>query len=312
MAEALGMTGSAQVMDLSVNDGNNYTPTYAIYKNDIPVCMALINFRADKSGTSAYTVSISISGGDTGQPASTPSSIKVKYLSASSVSQKANFTWAGQTSDGRPMGEEYIQTIQCDLTSNTCQILVPTPSFALVFLNDKPLEESMDGGNGEGGEVTMYSTTAVTKTMNTAKIDQEVLATSNGHWAGDLPHNSDISVSNIEAVKAYLSLHPHSSTCGIHDTPYSLILNLDNSDLCQLYWESLLKHGKDLSHPDNYCAIALESCFLKFGILIVLHKLTKAAEDGNLIPASQNGFCAGHCTQNNAFILRSLIKCAQT
>ncbi|KAF5339473.1 hypothetical protein D9758_015323 [Tetrapyrgos nigripes] len=192
MAEALGTTGSAQVIDLSANDGNDYTPAYAIYENDVPVRVALINFMTDNSGTSAYTASISIGGGDTGQPASTPSSVKVKYLSASSVSQKANFTWAGQTfgdhftSDGRPMGEESIQTIQCDSTSSTCQISVPAPGFALVFLNDKALEESTDGGNGEGGEATTYSTTAVTKTMNTATIDQEVLATSNGHRAGDL------------------------------------------------------------------------------------------------------------------------------
>ncbi|KAF5343995.1 hypothetical protein D9758_012929 [Tetrapyrgos nigripes] len=185
MAEALGTTGSTQVMDLSVNDGNNYTPAYAIYKNNIPICVALINFMTDNSGTSAYTMSISISGGNTGQPTSTPSSVKVKYLSTSNVSQKASFTWAGQTfgdyfaSDGRPMGEESIQTIQCNLISNTCQISVPAPGFTLVFLNDKALEESTDGGNGEGGEV-------MTKMMNTATIDQEVLATSNGHRAGDL------------------------------------------------------------------------------------------------------------------------------
>ncbi|KAF5331290.1 hypothetical protein D9758_018495 [Tetrapyrgos nigripes] len=75
---------------------------------------------------------------------------------------------------------------------------------------------------------------------------------------------------------------------------------------------ALPKHGRDLSCPDNYCAIALESYFLKFGTLIVLHKLTKAAEDGNLIPASQNGFHTGHRTHNNTFILRSLIECARS
>ncbi|KAF5337579.1 hypothetical protein D9758_016832 [Tetrapyrgos nigripes] len=154
-------------------------PAYAIYKNNIPICVALINFMTDNSGTSAYTASISISGGNTGQPTSTPSSVKVKYLSTSNVSQKANFTWAGQTfgdhfaSDERPMGEESIQTIQCDSTSNTV-----SPCFALIFLNDKALER-VQMEKWRRREVTM-------KTMNTATIDQEVLATSNGHQAGDL------------------------------------------------------------------------------------------------------------------------------
>ncbi|KAF5349818.1 hypothetical protein D9758_010233 [Tetrapyrgos nigripes] len=109
-----------------------------------------------------------------------------------------------------------------------------------------------------------------------------------------------------------------------------MILDIDNSELCRLYQEcfrtgevptswlttllsALPKHGKDLSDANNYRAIALESCFLKFATLLVLHKLTKAAEHGNLIPPSQNGFCTGHCTHNNTFILCSLIEsaCAQ-
>ncbi|KAF5331289.1 hypothetical protein D9758_018494 [Tetrapyrgos nigripes] len=139
--------------------------------------------------------------------------------------------------------------------------------------------------------------------------------------------NAEVSVADIEAVKAYLSLHPHSSTCSIDDLSYSLILNLDNSDLCRLYrdcfhtgsvpsrWlvtllSALPKRRKNLSDPNNYRAITLESCLLKFGTLIVLHKLTKATEDGNLIPPSQNGFHAGHRTHNNTFVLRSLIECA--
>ncbi|KAF5340522.1 hypothetical protein D9758_015817 [Tetrapyrgos nigripes] len=97
----------------------------------------------------------------------------------------------------------------------------------------------------------------------------------------------------------------------IDDALYSLILDLDNLDLCQLYckcfrsgkvptaWlitllSALPKRNKDLSDPNNYRAIALET-----------------AEDGNLIPPSQNGFRAGHCTHSNALILRSLIECAR-
>ncbi|KAF5345768.1 hypothetical protein D9758_011866 [Tetrapyrgos nigripes] len=71
---------------------------------------------------------------------------------------------------------------------------------------------------------------------------------------------------------------------------------------------ALPKRGKNLTDANNYCPIALESCFLKFSTLLVLQKLTSAAESGNLLPPSQNGFHSGHRTNNNTFILRSLIE----
>ncbi|KAJ7790986.1 hypothetical protein B0H14DRAFT_3501092 [Mycena olivaceomarginata] len=51
-----------------------------------------------------------------------PSSVKVKYLAATSVVQKSGFTWAGQTfggiceSDRWPMGQEDVKMVQCDTT----------------------------------------------------------------------------------------------------------------------------------------------------------------------------------------------------
>ncbi|KAF5364461.1 hypothetical protein D9758_010702 [Tetrapyrgos nigripes] len=131
--------------------------------------------------------------------------------------------------------------------------------------------------------------------------------------------NSEVTVPDIKQVKSYLSLHPHSNTSGIDNSTYSLIMDLNNSNLCNLYckvptaWlitllSALPKQGKDLSDANNYCAIVLESCFLKFGTLLVLHKLTNAAELSNLISLSQNGFHTGHRTHNNAFILCSLIE----
>jgi len=107
-----------------------------------------------------------------------------KFLAAS-VAQKGNFTWAGQTfgssmeSDGRPMGEEQIETVTCDPTSRNCQVRVPAPGAALVFLNDGALSNS-----GEGDAPKTFATTAVTKLHNTATVDQAVLATSNGHGGG--------------------------------------------------------------------------------------------------------------------------------
>ncbi|KAJ7851525.1 hypothetical protein B0H14DRAFT_2761705 [Mycena olivaceomarginata] len=56
-----------------------------------------------------------------------PSSVKIKYLAATSVVQnsvvqKSGFTWAGQTfsgifeSDRWPMGQEDVKMVQCDTT----------------------------------------------------------------------------------------------------------------------------------------------------------------------------------------------------
>lgn len=72
------------------------------------------------------------------------------------------------------MGSESVQTINCDQSSNTCQVTVPAPGAALVFLSS--------GAYGESGNpsTVTFSTTMATKTVNTATINPSVLATSNG------------------------------------------------------------------------------------------------------------------------------------
>lgn len=69
-------------------------------------------------------------------------------------------------------GELDIVTIDCDLPSNTCQIPVKAPGFALVFLTDSPAVQNE-------APVT-FATSAQTRTINTVTVDPEVLATSNG------------------------------------------------------------------------------------------------------------------------------------
>lgn len=97
LAEALGPTNTAQVVDLNANDGNVYTPAYAIYEQGTLARVALFNYVTDTSGGHTYTVSIAVGdGGQSGQPDGTPGSVKVKYLSATNVNQKENITWAGQ------------------------------------------------------------------------------------------------------------------------------------------------------------------------------------------------------------------------
>jgi hypothetical protein len=76
-------------------------------------------------------------------------------------------------SDGRLMGQQDIQTITCN--GGLCQVKVPAPSFALVFLSDKALSDSDNGAS------QTFSTSIQTRTVNTATVDPSILATSNGH-----------------------------------------------------------------------------------------------------------------------------------
>ena len=59
----------------------------------VPERLLLINY-VSNPGASDYTAVIAIGGGQTGLPAITPASVKVKYLlSATGVSEKYNITW---------------------------------------------------------------------------------------------------------------------------------------------------------------------------------------------------------------------------
>jgi len=155
-------------------DSDNEFTGYAIYENGQPARVALINLVEDNSGASDYTASISVSG-------AVPSEVRVKYLSASSVTQVHNITWACQTiddvfdSDGRPVGVVDVQTVDCDQTNNVCNVKVPAPGAALVFLSDQAPAESDQGP-------TMTSPmTACTELHNTATADPAAPATSNGN-----------------------------------------------------------------------------------------------------------------------------------
>lgn len=181
VAETLGNSNSSQVLDLNANGGNMFTPAYAIYESGAAAKLALFNYVSDPSGASDYTVTISVGGGTTGEAAATPASVQVKTLTAPSVSEKSNITWAGQTyggyfaSDGRLTGDESVQTVQCDTTANTCAVTVPAPGYVLVFLTAAAYSES------NPTSTVTFATTSLTKTANTATVNASVLATSNGH-----------------------------------------------------------------------------------------------------------------------------------
>ncbi|KAJ6556440.1 glycoside hydrolase family 79 protein [Mycena capillaripes] len=179
MAEAMGPSNKTQILDLPIPNISPFTPIYGIYENGTPVRIAIFNYVDDPSGANTVHAVISMSG------ASMPKSVKVKYLLAKTVVQKGGYTWANQTfggnfeSDGRPMGSEQIQTVNCDTTAQTCTIDVPAPGFALVFLTDAAFTEN------SGAPSVTFATTAQTKTHNTATVDPSVLSTSNGYRMDD-------------------------------------------------------------------------------------------------------------------------------
>lgn len=90
MAEAIGPSNLTQVLDLNIAGSTDFTPVYGLYENGVPVRVAAFNYVDDPTGKSDVTVVISIAG------TSMPAQVKVKYLAASSVSQKGGYTWAGQ------------------------------------------------------------------------------------------------------------------------------------------------------------------------------------------------------------------------
>ena len=94
MAEALGSSNATQIVDLLPNNANIYTPAYSIYENGNLARILLFNYVTDPSGASDLTVQLNLNGA--GGSSAGPSQIQVKYLQASSVAQKGNFTWANQ------------------------------------------------------------------------------------------------------------------------------------------------------------------------------------------------------------------------
>ena len=140
VAEALGASNTSRVLDLAANSDNSYTPAYGIWENGVLARVLLINFANDPTGASTLQVDLSMPDG------TLPSTVDVKFLLANNVTQKGNFTWAGQTyggnfeSDGRPIGTEDIKTTTCGVptdgssTTAVCRINVPAPGAALVFM----------------------------------------------------------------------------------------------------------------------------------------------------------------------------------
>jgi len=178
VTEALGSSNKSQVLDLGANGNNEFTPAYGIYEDGQPTRVVLINYMTAANGGADLTVNLQMPQG------MATNAVTVRYLQSptNSVSDKTNFTWAGQTlgdrfkCDGRLYGDVVTTPVACDATANTCQVKVPGPSVAVVFLTDAALQASTPSSGGS----SYFSTTVGLKHLNTATIDQAVLATTNG------------------------------------------------------------------------------------------------------------------------------------
>ncbi|KAI0370682.1 hypothetical protein BV20DRAFT_1071415 [Pilatotrama ljubarskyi] len=219
VAEALGTTNTSRVKDLFPNNGNEYTPAYAVYENDQLARIALINFLNDPSGANDYTATITVGGSQFGEDNAVPPEIKVnriepRYLLAPSVSEKENITWAGQTLggrfqvDGRWKGTETVQTIPCDQSTNSCQVKVPAPGVALVFVSDSAQKQA-----AAPESASTYPTTVVTKTANTVTIDPSVVATSNGR--GGKSRGSNLGGTSQGGANGAMNLNAPGTWCFI-------------------------------------------------------------------------------------------------
>ncbi|KAI0323197.1 hypothetical protein GY45DRAFT_1265015, partial [Cubamyces sp. BRFM 1775] len=66
-----------------------------------------------------------------------------------------------------------------------------------------------------------------------------------------------------------------------------------------------------LHDPTGYRNIGLESCLLKTLTLLIDRRLREWADETDRLPPLQNGFRAGHRTENNVFTLRIAIEQAR-
>ncbi|KAL1739670.1 glycoside hydrolase family 79 protein [Schizophyllum fasciatum] len=194
LSEALGPSGTAQVLDLQGNGGNIHTPQYAVYEHGALARVALFNYVTDGSGANDYTATVRADG--------LPGSVRVKYLSAGEggVAALKDFKYAGQTFgnmfevDGLLRGDPDVQTVSCD--NGACSVHVPAPGFALVFIAE----------DDAAVPSTTFATTAQTKTLNTATVDPSILATANGMngaqrgWLGSTSHGSVTGGARVRAT----------------------------------------------------------------------------------------------------------------
>ncbi|KAF7357586.1 Reverse transcriptase domain-containing protein [Mycena sanguinolenta] len=129
-----------------------------------------------------------------------------------------------------------------------------------------------------------------------------------------------ITIKDIQEVKRKLQKKSFRSAVGIDEVSYSQIMTIPNEALVTLFhaciddldapqkWlvtllVGILKEGRAVDDPESYRLVGLECCLLKVLTLLLDGRLREWAAANNIIPESQNGFQAGHRTDDNSFIL---------
>jgi len=131
-------------------------------------------------------------------------------------------------------------------------------------------------------------------------------------------------IEDVAELKGHLSDKARATATGLDRTSRDLILAANDDELRKLLNECLLsrdapgtwlttlvvgvpKRGKTVKDVKNYRTIALESCLLKAMTYLIHRKFLQATELAGIVPPSQNGFKPKCCTNDNPFILRTLI-----
>lgn len=126
-------------------------------------------------------------------------------------------------SDGRLLGNETIETVQCDQTNNICNVKVPAPGAVLVFFTSAAEEESTPSST------QTFATTVVTRTVNTVTVNPSVVATSNGHSGVDRSILGSTSQGSSSGATGWAGLIPGVSTLSAGITGVFLVVRLLSS-----------------------------------------------------------------------------------
>ncbi|CAD6588899.1 MAG: hypothetical protein TREMPRED_005197, partial [Tremellales sp. Tagirdzhanova-0007] len=173
VAEAFGSSNLSQITDLS-DSTDIYHPVYAIYESGVTTRIVGFNYVNDPTGASTYQLTLN---------GLSASQVFVRYLSAPTISEQYNITWANQTmgtsfaSDGTLSGTVSTITIGCN--NGQCVVPIPAPAIALVFLTAQAETDSTANANA----TSTFATTVVG--TGSATMDPLVLQTSNGQNGPD-------------------------------------------------------------------------------------------------------------------------------
>ncbi|VDB85252.1 unnamed protein product [Peniophora sp. CBMAI 1063] len=130
---------------------------------------------------------------------------------------------------------------------------------------------------------------------------------------------------DIASVKADIKDGANSGAPGFDGVRKSLFMDMDNEALAALLNEcvarqdapsvwlktvivGIMKKGLPEHDPNSYRTIGLECVVLKVMTLLIHKRLYAWAEANNILPPAQNGFRHGFRTNNNVFIMRTILE----